>query len=116
VRNARDDFRRAGDAEHRKDSDRFLDAGVLAVVWVTVQRTLVRKGLAAGLREVRRLCPRVVVIESTSAGIEMKGRIVSYFIAGNGKWKPWAHVHQHRADHVLTSADVFRLIGVAAVS
>jgi molybdopterin-guanine dinucleotide biosynthesis protein len=108
-------FRAAGEADHRKDSDRFLEVGVGAVIWVTVQRPYVRSGLAAGLREARRLKPRVLVIESTSAGIEMKSDVESFFVAGEGEWKPWAHVHRDRADRVLTSVEVMRLAELTPV-
>ena len=96
-------------AEHRHDTDRLLAAGATHVVWVTVQRPLVRAGLAAGLRAVHALRPQVVVIESTSAGIELRGAIDSWFVAGAGPWKPWADRHRDRADHVLTTPDVERI-------
>lgn len=101
-------FRPGDDSSHRKDSERFIDSGAAAVVWVTVQRARVRKGLAAALRAARALRPDVLVIESTSAGIELKIPIDSYFIAGEGEWKPWAYLHRNRAHHVLTTSDVAR--------
>jgi hypothetical protein len=100
----------AGDAaEHRHDTDRLLAAGATHVVWVTVTRPSVRAGLAAGLRAVRALRPEVVVIESTSAGIEMRGAVDSWFVAGDGPWKPWAERHRVRAHHTLSTPDVERL-------
>jgi molybdopterin-guanine dinucleotide biosynthesis protein len=103
-------------AEHRHDTDRLLAAGASHVVWVTVHRPQVRAGLAAGLRGVRALRPDVVVIESTSAGIELRGEFESWFVAGDGAWKPWAERHRERADHVLTTAEVERLAGVTFVA
>jgi hypothetical protein len=97
-------------AEHRHDTDRLLDAGATHVVWVTVSRPSVRDGLAAGLRRVRAMRPEVVVIESTSAGIELKGATDSWFVAGDGPWKPWAERHRVRAHHVLTTADIEQLV------
>lgn len=97
-------------AEHRHDTDRLLAAGATHVVWVTVHRPSVRAGLAAGLRCVRGLKPQVVVIESTSAGIELRAPADSWFVAGEGEWKPWADRHRGRADHVLTTDQVNRLI------
>ena len=96
-------------AEHRHDTDRLLAAGATHVVWVTVHRPNVRAGLAAGLRAVRALRPEVVVIESTSAGIEMRSALDSWFVAGEGAWKPWADRHRTRAHHVLTTPDVEHL-------
>ena len=93
-------------AGHRGDTGRLLEAGATHVVWVTTARPQVRAGLAAGLRAVRALRPDVVVIESTSAGIELGGAIESWFVAGDGAWKPWAHRHCARANHVVTSAGV----------
>lgn len=104
-----------GEAGHRKDSDRFVEAGASAVIWVTVQRPDVRRGLAAGLREARRRRPDTLVVESTSAGIEMRSEIDSYFVAGDGDWKPWAYLHRNRAHHVLTSADVHRRTQLTAL-
>lgn len=94
----------------KRDTIRLLEAGATHVVWVTVHRPNVRSGLAAGLREVRRLRPEVVVIESTSAGIEMHSKTDSWFVAGEGSWKPWAHKHQTRANQVCKSHEVFALI------
>ena len=102
-------------AEHRHDTDRLLAAGATHVVWVTVTRPTVREGLAAGLRAVRALRPEVVVIESTSAGIEMRGAIDSWFVAGEGPWKPWADRHRDRAHHVLSTPDVERLTATRIV-
>ncbi len=102
--------------EHRQDCERLLAAGAAHVVWVTVQRQSVRSGLAAGLRRVRALRPQVVVIESTSAGIELTRPDDSWFVAGAGEWKPWADRHRERATRVLTSDDVFRLIGDQATN
>jgi len=96
--------------EHRQDCERLLAAGATHVVWVTVQRPSVRTGLAAGLRRVRALRPQVVVIESTSAGIELTRPDDSWFVAGAGEWKPWADRHRVRAHRVVTTDDVFRLI------
>lgn len=97
-------------AEHRHDTDRLLAAGATHVVWVTVHRPSVRAGLAAGLRCVRGLKPEVVVIESTSAGIELRALSDSWFVAGEGAWKPWADRHRERAHHVLTTEDVYRFV------
>jgi molybdopterin-guanine dinucleotide biosynthesis protein len=95
------------EAEHRRDTGRLLAAGAECVVWVTVNRAAVRSGLALGLSTVRRLRPATVVVESTSAGIEL-GRISdSWFVAGEGEWKPWADRHRRRADHVVRSAELF---------
>ncbi|HYZ16141.1 MAG TPA: hypothetical protein VE591_07050 [Candidatus Acidoferrum sp.] len=101
-------------AEHRHDTDRLLAAGATHVVWVTIHRPNVRAGLAAGLRSVRRLKARVVVIESTSAGIELRAPAESWFVAGEGAWKPWADRHRDRADHVLGTEEVYRLISSGA--
>lgn len=97
-------------SEHRHDTDRLLGGGATHVVWVTVYRPNVRDGLAAGLRTARGLRPSVVVIESTSAGIELNTVTDSWFVAGEGEWKPWADQHRQRADHVLTTEDVNRLL------
>jgi hypothetical protein len=102
-------------AAHRRDSSRLLEAGATHVVWVTVQRARVRAGLAAGLRAVRALRAQVVVIESTSAGIHLSGAAESWFVAGEGAWKPWAGRHRDRADYVVTSAEVWRLVEVPAL-
>jgi hypothetical protein len=96
--------------EHRADCERLLAAGATHVVWVTVQRHDVRSGLAAGLRRVRTLRPEVVVIESTSAGIELTRPDDSWFVAGAGEWKPWADRHRVRATRVLTTDEVLRLV------
>lgn len=93
--------------EHRQDSGKLLDAGARCVVWVTVNRAAVRTGLARGLATARRLRPATVVVESTSAGIELRRISVSWFVAGEGEWKPWADRHRRRADHVVRSAEVF---------
>jgi len=99
---------RPGDeAGHRKDTERLLHAGAQCVVWVTVNRARVRAGLARGLAAARRLRPSTLVIESTSAGIELRRITDSWFVAGEGEWKPWADRHRRRADHVLCSEDVF---------
>lgn len=95
------------DAEHRQDSGKLLDAGADCVVWVTVQRAAVRTGLARGLAAARRLRPATVVMESTSAGIELRRITESWFVAGEGEWKPWADRHRRRADHVVRSEDIF---------
>ncbi len=95
------------DAEHRHDTGTLLDAGADCVVWVTVNRAAVRTGLALGLATARRLRPSTVVLESTSAGIELRRISDSWFIAGEGEWKPWADQHRRRADHVVRSAEVF---------
>jgi beta-phosphoglucomutase-like phosphatase (HAD superfamily) len=98
-------------AEHRRDCERLLAAGATHVVWVTVQRQDVRSGLASGLRRVRALRPEVVVVESTSAGIELARPNESWFVAGTGEWKPWAERHRVRAHRVLTTDEVYRLVG-----
>ncbi len=99
---------RPGDeAEHRQDTGKLLDAGALCVVWVTVNRAAVRTGLARGLATARRMRPATVVVESTSAGIELRRISDSWFVAGDGEWKPWADRHRRRADHVVRSAEVF---------
>jgi hypothetical protein len=72
---------------------------------VTVSRPQIRLGLAAGLRAMRALCPDVGVIESTSAGIQLRRIDQSWFIAGEGEWKPWAHRHRDRADRVLSAQE-----------
>ncbi|MBV8367767.1 MAG: hypothetical protein JO036_02370 [Candidatus Eremiobacteraeota bacterium] len=100
-------LRRGDDAEHRRDTGRLLAAGAECVVWVTVHRPAVRAGLALGLAAVRRMRPATVFIESTSAGIELRRISESWFVAGEGEWKPWAELHRRRADHVLRSEDVF---------
>lgn len=98
---------RPGDEiEHRRDTGKLLDAGARCVVWVTVHRPAVRSGLARGLWTARGLRPATVVVESTSAGIEMRRIDDSWFVAGDGDWKPWAERHRDRADHVVRSADV----------
>lgn len=100
-------LRRGEPADHRRDSGKLLDAGADCVVWVTVQRSAVRTGLARGLATARRLRPSTVVVESTSAGIELRRISDSWFVAGDGAWKPWADRHRRRADHVVRSQDVF---------
>jgi molybdopterin-guanine dinucleotide biosynthesis protein len=102
--------------EHRRDSGRLLDAGAKCVVWVTVNRAAIRTGLARGLATARRLRPSTVVVESTSAGIELLRISESWFVAGDGEWKPWADYHRRRADHVLRSAEVFDDFFDAAVA
>lgn len=98
---------RPGDEiEHRRDTGKLLGAGAKCVVWVTVHRPAVRSGLAQGLAAARRLRPSTTVIESTSAGIELRRIDDSWFVAGEGEWKPWAELHRRRADHVLSSDDV----------
>ncbi len=99
---------RTGDeADHRRDTGTLLDAGARCVVWVTVHRAAVRTGLALGLATARKLGPSTVVVESTSAGIELRRITDSWFVAGEGEWKPWADRHRARADHVVRSDDVF---------
>jgi len=100
-------LRRGDEAEHRRDTGRLLAAGAECVVWVTVHRPAVRSGLARGLAAARRLRPANVFIESTSAGIELHRISEAWFVAGAGEWKPWADLHRRRADHVLTTEDVF---------
>jgi molybdopterin-guanine dinucleotide biosynthesis protein len=96
--------RQPGDGDPRHaDSGRLLAAGACTVVWVTVWRSRVRSGLAAGLRAVRACAPDGVVIESTSAGIELRHIHESWFVAGRQPWKPWAVRHLRRADHVINS-------------
>jgi hypothetical protein len=63
--------------------------------------------LALGLAMARSMRPANIFIESTSAGIELRRISESWFVAGEGEWKPWADLHRRRADHVLTSEDVF---------
>lgn len=100
-------LRSGEEAEHRRDTGRLLAAGARCVVWVTVHRPSVRSGLARGLATARRMRPATVLIESTSAGIELRRIDDSWFVAGEGEWKPWAHLHRRRADHVLRSDDLF---------
>src|ERR1700686_985030 len=100
-------FRSGEGAEHRRDTGKLLDAGAGCVVWVTVHRAAVRSGLALGMAAARRLRPSTVVVESTSAGIELRRIGGSWFVAGKGEWKPWADRHRRRADHVVRSEDVF---------
>jgi molybdopterin-guanine dinucleotide biosynthesis protein len=95
------------ETEHRRDTRRLLNAGARCVVWVTVHRAAVRAGLARGIATARKLRPATVVVESTSAGIELSRIGDSWFVAGNGAWKPWADRHRRRADHVVRSEDVF---------
>jgi molybdopterin-guanine dinucleotide biosynthesis protein len=97
------------EAEHRRDTGKLLDAGAQCVVWVTVNRANVRAGLALGLATARRIRPATVVVESTSAGIELRRISDSWFVAGDGEWKPWANRHRERADHVVRSEDVFEV-------
>jgi molybdopterin-guanine dinucleotide biosynthesis protein len=95
------------EADHRRDTGTLLAAGADCVVWVTVHRPSVRTGLALGLATARRLRPSTVVVESTSAGIELRRIDDSWFVAGEGEWKPWADRHRARADHVLRSDEIF---------
>ncbi|MEO7038502.1 MAG: hypothetical protein ABI186_00555 [Candidatus Elarobacter sp.] len=101
------------DVEHRRDSGKLLEAGAECVVWVTVQRAAVRTGLARGLAAARSFRPATVVLESTSAGIELRRITDSWFVAGEGEWKPWADRHRLRADHVVRSEDIFCAVAVA---
>jgi len=94
------------DVQHRRDTAKLIDAGARAVVWVTAGRVRVRDGLAQGLATARTMHPGSVVIESTSAGIELHRYTQSWFVAGDGPWKPWADRHRVRADIVVPSADV----------
>jgi molybdopterin-guanine dinucleotide biosynthesis protein len=103
-------LRSGEEAEHRRDTGRLLDAGAECVVWVTVNRGAVRSGLARGLAAARRLRPSTVVVESTSAGIELQRINDSWFVAGEGDWKPWAERHRRRADHVVLSEEVFEAV------
>jgi molybdopterin-guanine dinucleotide biosynthesis protein len=103
-------FRPGEEIEHRRDSGKLLDAGAGRVVWVTVQRAAVRTGLARGLAAARAFRPATVVVESTSAGIELRRIADSWFVAGEGEWKPWADRHRRRADHVVSSDDVLELV------
>jgi molybdopterin-guanine dinucleotide biosynthesis protein len=96
------------EVEHRRDTTKLLDAGARSVVWVTVNRAAVRTGLALGIATARRLRPARVVVESTSAGIELRRIDDSWFVAGEGEWKPWADRHRLRADHVVRSDEVLR--------
>jgi GTPase SAR1 family protein len=96
------------DAEHRHDTGTFLDAGADCVLWVTVHRAEVRRGLALGLVAARAMRPATLVIESTSAGIQLRRIDDSWFVAGDGEWKPWADRHRERADHVVRSRELFR--------
>jgi molybdopterin-guanine dinucleotide biosynthesis protein len=100
-------FRPGEEAEHRRDTGKLLDAGARCVVWVTVHRAAVRSGLALGMAAARRLRPSTVVVESTSAGIELRRIDDSWFVAGEGEWKPWADRHRRRADHVVRSEEIF---------
>ncbi len=100
-------LRPGDDAEHRRDTGKLLAAGAECVIWVTAARAAVRAGLARGLAAARRARPAAVVLESTSAGIELRRIDESWFVAGAGEWKPWAERHQRRADHVLTSAEAW---------
>lgn len=97
-------LRPSDDAEHRRDTGKLLAAGAECVVWVTVSRPVVRAGLARGLAAARRLAPATIVFESTSAGIELRRIDDSWFVAGEGAWKPWAERHRRRADHVVAGA------------
>ena len=89
--------------EHHGDTGRLLAAGADAVVWVTVSRSRVRAGLAAGLFRARSLKPDVLVVESTSAGIQLRRFTESWFVAGPAPWKPWAIQHRDRATHIVSS-------------
>jgi hypothetical protein len=100
-------LRPADDAEHRHDTGTFLNAGARCVLWVTVHRPAVRTGLALGLAAAHTLRPATLVIESTSAGIELRRIDDSWFVAGEGDWKPWADRHRRRADHVVRSDELF---------
>jgi hypothetical protein len=95
------------DAEHRHDTGTLLSAGAQCVLWVTVHRAEVRRGLALGLSAARVLRPATLVIESTSAGIQLRRISDSWFVAGDGDWKPWADLHRQRADHVIGSRELF---------
>lgn len=100
---------RPGDeVEHRRDTGTLLNAGARCVLWVTVNRAAVRTGLALGLAAAHALRPATLVIESTSAGIELRRINDSWFVAGEGEWKPWADRHRQRADHVVRSDEVFQ--------
>jgi hypothetical protein len=107
-------LRPADDAGHRYDTQRLLQAGAACVIWVTVSRSNVRRGLARGLFEARALRPRTVVFESTSAGIELRRIHDSWFIAGAGAWKPWAERHRRRAHHVVWAAPAFESHAMAS--
>lgn len=85
---------------------RLLMAGSSAVLRVTVQKSQVRTGLARGIQAARRLNAETLIIVSTLAGVEMKSRIDSWFVSGDGEWDPSAFLHRNRADHILTSKDV----------
>jgi hypothetical protein len=61
--------------------------------------------LAAGLWSARQERCSTLVIESTSAGIELKRIEESWFVAGSGAWKPWAFRHRDRADHVVPAVN-----------
>jgi hypothetical protein len=63
--------------------------------------------LALGLSAARVLRPATLVIESTSAGIQLRRISDSWFVAGDGDWKPWADLHRQRADHVIGSRELF---------
>lgn len=94
--------------DRHHDAETLLAAGASVVIWVTVHRPSIRAGLAAGLRAARGLRPATVVIESTSAGIELRRIDHSFFVAGDDAWKPWAERHRARADTVLHSREVFK--------
>jgi hypothetical protein len=74
---------------------------------MTVHRAEVRRGLALGLAAARAMRPATLVIESTSAGIQLRRIDDSWFVAGDGEWKPWADRHRERADHVVRSGELF---------
>ncbi|HTJ26008.1 MAG TPA: hypothetical protein VMA36_07575 [Candidatus Limnocylindria bacterium] len=74
-----------------------------------MSRPAVRTGLALGLAAARRLRPSTIVVESTSAGIELRRISDSWFVAGEGEWKPWAERHRSRADHVVRSDEVLEV-------
>jgi GTPase SAR1 family protein len=93
-------------AGRRHDTARLLAAGASRVVWVRVERADVRNGLALGLRAARLRRPATIVVESTSAGIELRRIHDSWFVAGEGEGKPWAERHRNRADHVVRSRDL----------
>jgi hypothetical protein len=101
-------MRDASAVDRHHDAETLLAAGAFVVIWVTVHRPSVRAGLAAGLRAARALRPATVVIESTSAGIELRRIDESFFVAGDDAWKPWAERHRARADSVVHSREVFK--------
>ena len=91
------------------DTDRFLAAGASAAILLEAGSDNFRDHLAAGIRRARRFRPEILIIESTTAGAELRVPHDSWFVAGTAPWKPAAERHFTRAAHIIRTHELNRL-------